>query len=118
MIDFIEEAADVRLHNAIDPFAAVQIVLQVLDQLLRPAPGPVAHIAFQEVLFVDRLQDASRRTLHQLVLQRRDSQRPLLTRAFGDIPAPYQLCSIALLFKPFHQRIDIRLQVRLILPPG
>ena len=72
------------LHNAVDPFAAVQIVLQALYQLLRaPRPGPIAHVALQKVLFIDRFQDASRRTLYQLVLQGGDSQRPLFCQGFS-----------------------------------
>jgi hypothetical protein len=89
----------------------LQVKGEVAYRFLGASTRPVAITAIQKVAFVDRSQQLGAGQLHELVFQRRDTQRPLFSILLGDVNAPYELRSIALGFHTLHQVRQIGRQV-------
>ena len=75
------------------------------------APGPEAVRAVQKVLLVDRLQHLAHGVLDQLVLERRDPNRPRLPSVLRDEDASDRLMAIALRLHPRVEILEVSLQV-------
>ena len=76
MVDGVEEAADVRVEHPVRPLLDDDRRERVQGVVRRP-PGAEAVRETQKRSFVDGLQDHAHGLLHDLVLQSRNSNRPL-----------------------------------------
>ena len=75
------------------------------------ASGPEAVGAVQEVLLVDGLQYLTQGILDNLVLERRDPNRPRPSPFLWDVDTPDRLMAISLRLHPCVQILEIPLQV-------
>ena len=82
------------------------------------ASGPEAVRAVQKVLLVDRLQHLAHGVLDQLVLERRDANRPRLPLRFGDVDTSDRLMAVPLRLQPPVQVLEVRLQALPVLLLG
>jgi hypothetical protein len=71
----------------------------------------------EEVFLVDRIEHRDDRTLDDLVLQRRDSQRALPAVRLRYEPAPNGQCPVRAAMDSFIQRLKLCLQIRLVVLP-
>jgi hypothetical protein len=87
MADRVEERPEVGVEDPVDPLPGdpggerVQRVV-----LTTPGPEPVAEA--EELRLIDRGEDGHHRGLDDLVLQRRDAERPLSAVRLGYVPPP------------------------------
>ncbi len=75
------------------------------------APGPEAIGAVQKVLLVDRFQHLAHGVLDQLVLERRDPNRPCLALFLRDVDTPHRLMASSLRLHPGVQVLEVCLQI-------
>ena len=83
--------------------------------LASPRPEPVREA--EEVRFVDGVQHLDRRTLDDLVFQRRDSERSLPPVGLGDVHPTHRLRPVRSPLQPFGEVLEVFLQCLAVVPP-
>src|SRR5262252_5132051 len=80
-------------------------------------PEPIRE--FQEVLFIDCVQHLGSGTLDDFVLQRRNTERPKLTRFthLRDVNSTYRLCSVSSSPESMGEILEVRLEVLSVVLP-
>src|SRR5437867_7137220 len=105
---------DVRLQNPTH-FALMNDPVQGSHGVMGTASGPEAMRAVQEVLLIDRLQHLTQGLLHELVLERRNPNRPRLALALRNVDATDRLMPITLRLQPLVQVLKPHLQILSVL---
>ena len=103
-VDALEVLADVHLHDPAD-LAPVHRVGQRVQCVVRrtPRPEPVAEAV--ELRLVDRIQDLlHHRSLDDLVLQRRDTERPYAPVRLGYLDPPHGFRPVR---SPLHAAVQV-----------
>ncbi len=84
---------------------------------MRPAPGPKPVREAQEVRLINGVQHLDHRPLKELVLQRRDSERPLPPIWLRDVRPPRRPRPVAPAMDPGMQVLEVALQVLPVVTP-
>ena len=116
MINLAEKVADVRIEHPVHPLS-LDPDREGIQRIMRAAPRPEPIREAPEVHLVDGAQHLDDRPLNDLVLQRRDPQRPQATIRFRDVRPPTRLRPVAPRLHPTMQIQEIRLQVPSIVVP-
>ena len=95
----VEEGHDVGLKYPLY-LAPVYDLVQGAYRVMGTASRPKAIGAIQEVLLVDDLQHLAYGVLDQLVLERRNPNRPRLPLPLGDMDTSERLMAVPLRFQP------------------
>src|SRR3984957_18758998 len=108
-IDAVEEGRNVRLQDPVQraPFLGR---VQGPNRVVSASPGPKAVRAVQKVWLVHRLQHRADGVLDDLVLERRNAQRPSSAVALGDVDPPDRLMAVALRLQPLVQVLQVAQQ--------
>src|SRR3982751_5946594 len=84
---------------------------------MRASSGPEPVREAEEVFLIDCIENGDDRTLDDLVLQRGDTQRPLLAVWLRYEPPPDGQCPVRAAMDPCMQVLEVALQVRLVVLP-
>ena len=109
MVDVVEEALDVGLHDPADA-AAVNVPAQGSQRVVAALAGAEAERERMELLLVDPLQHLHHSALHHLVFRRRDAQRPLLAIGLGNHPTARRARTVRTTMKPAFEILQVLLQ--------
>src|SRR5712671_3096941 len=112
----IEEAFDVQLQHPVH-FSRQQSGVQCVQRLVLASPWPEPVRKSKKVGFVDSVQHLDRRSLDDLVFQRRDSERSLPPVGLRDIHSTHRLRSVRSSLQPFGKVLEIPLQFFAVVPP-
>src|SRR5215831_10549541 len=93
MLNFVEKGPNIQIQNPVH-FLAHDPRPQRIQCIMLAAPGPETVTEAQEVLFPNLVENRSNRVLDDLVLQCRDSQRPLPPVGFRNPDSSRRLRSI------------------------
>jgi len=109
-VQTVEEGDDIRLQYPVH-LASSDDSVQSTESIMGTALRSEAVRAVQELPLVDRLQYLTQRVLDDLVLDRRDPNRPRLARFLGDVHTPDRLMPPSLGLQPRVQVLQPRPQV-------
>jgi hypothetical protein len=117
LADGVEERPDVGVQYPVH-FLAVNPDHERVKRIMRAASRPEPIREPEEVLLVDRVEHRSRRSLDDLVLQRRDRERALPAVRFWDVNPPRRQCPIRSPLDPCMQILKPALKVCLVVLAG
>src|SRR6266436_3713270 len=112
----IEEAFDVQIQHPVH-FSRQQSGVQRIQRLMLASPWSEPVRKSKKVGFVDSVQHLDRRSLDDLVFQRRDSERSLPPVGLRDIHSTHRLRSVRSSLQPFGKVLEIPLQFFAVVPP-
>src|SRR5580658_1412950 len=112
----IKEAFDIQIEHPVH-FSRQQSRIERLQRLVLAASWPEPLREAEKIRFVDSVQHLDRRTLDDLVFQRRDSQRSLPPVGLWYIHSPHRLRSVRSALQPVGQVLEISFQFLPIVPP-
>ena len=115
-VEMVEKAADIRVQHPVHPLPEPdrQGVQRIMLAPSRTEPVGEA----LEVRLVNRVQHLADRTLDDLVLQRRDAERPQPPVRLRDVDAPRRHRPVLPRLHPRVQGQQVLLPVPVVLPPG
>ena len=116
MVDGVEEAADVRVEHPVRPLLDDDRRERIQGLVRRP-PGAEAIRETQKRSFVDGLQDHAHGLLHDLVLQSRNSDRPLPPIRLRDMHPSHGKRVIAAAVDPVLQVREASFEMLAVLAP-
>jgi hypothetical protein len=109
-IQAVEEGHDVRFENPLH-LAPVHDLVEGPYGVMGTAPGPKSIRAAQKVLLVECFQHLTHGVLNQLILKRRNPNRPHVPLSLRDVDTPDGLMAIPLRLQPGMQSLEVGLQV-------
>src|SRR6266404_3603904 len=112
----IEKAFDVQVEHPVH-FSRQQSRVQSIQRLMLAAPWSEPIRKSKKIRFVDGVQHLDRRTLDDLVFQRRDSERSLPPVGLRDKHSTHRLRSVRSSLQPFGKILEISLQRLAVVPP-
>src|SRR6266436_3136830 len=112
----IEKGFDVQIEHPVH-FSRQQSRIERIQRLMLAAPGSEPIREAQKIRFINGVQHLDRRTLDDLIFQRRYSERPLPPIGLGDIHPTHRLRSVASSLQPFGKVLEIPLQFPAVVPP-
>src|SRR6266478_839013 len=112
----IEEAFDVQIQHPVH-FSRQQSGVQRIQRLMLASPWSEPVRKSKKVGFVDSVQHLDRRSLDDLVFQRRDSERSLPPVGLRDIHSTHRLRSVRSSLQPFGKVLEIPLPFFSVMPP-
>ncbi len=98
-IQTIEEGRNVRLQNPTH-LASVHRSIKGSYRIVSTALGPEAIRTVKKILLVNRLQNLAHSVLDNLVLERRNADRPPLALTLRNVATPHRLMPITLRLQP------------------
>src|SRR5438552_4800739 len=105
----IEKAFDVQIEHPVH-FSRQQSRVQSIQRLMLAAPWSEPVRKSKKIRFVDGVQHLDRRTLDDLVFQRRDSERSLPPVGLRDKHSTHRLRSVRSSLQPFGKSLEVSLQ--------
>src|SRR6266850_906921 len=112
----IEKAFDVQIEHPVH-FLRQQSRVQRVQRLMLATPWSEPVRKIEKVRFVDSIQHLDRRTLDDLVFQRRDSERSLPPVGLRDKHSTHRLRSVRSSLQPFGKILEVSLQRLAVVPP-
>src|SRR6266404_6048134 len=112
----IEKAFAVQIEHPVH-FSRQQSRVQSIQRLMLAAPWSEPVRKSKKIRFVDSVQHLDRRTLDDLVFQRRDSERSLPPVGLRDKHSTHRLRSVRSSLQPFGKVLEIPLQFFSVMPP-
>src|SRR6266852_56414 len=112
----IEKAFDVQIQHPVH-FSRQQSRVQRIQRLMLAAPWSEPVRKAEKVRFIDSIQHLDRRTLDNLVFQRRHSERSLPPVGLRDKHPTHRLRSIRSSLQPFREVLEIDFQLLAVVPP-
>ena len=112
----IEKAFDVQIKHPVH-FSRQQARVQRIQRLMLASPWPEPVGEPEKVGFIDSVQHLDRRTLDDLIFQRRNSERSLPPVGLGDIHPTHRLRSIRSALQPFGKVLEIYFQLLAVVSP-
>src|SRR5467141_2533781 len=112
----IEKAFDVQVEHPVH-FSRQQSRVQSIQRLMLAAPWSEPVRKSKKIRFVDGVQHLDRRTLDDLVFQRRDSERSLPPVGLRDKHSTHRLRSVRSSLQPFGKILEVSLQRLAVVPP-
>src|SRR5437667_185131 len=112
----IEKAFDVQVEHPVH-FSRQQSGVERIQRLMLAAPWSEPVRKTEKVCFVDGVQHLDRRTLDDLVFQRRDSERSLPPVGLRDKHSTHRLRSVRSSLQPFGKILEVSLQRLAVVPP-
>ena len=117
MQDRIEEASYVHVQHPVH-LPAVDSNIERVQRLVLAASRSESIGESQKVGFVDSVQYLDRGALHQLVFQRRHSERSQPPVGFGYEHSPHRLGPVSSALQPMGELLEVRLKVLTVVLPG
>ena len=111
----VEEPTDVNLHH-VTIAAKLELLRQGPHRLPRSPSLAVRPAAGQEILLIDGSENASGRSLQQLVLNRRNPQRPSPSPFLRNVTSPDQLRPVAAPLQPLDEPPNVGDEILCVLP--
>src|SRR5882724_6018162 len=112
----IEKAFAVQIEHPVH-FSRQQSRVQSIQRLMLAPPWSEPVRKTEKVRFIDGVQHLDRRTLDDLVLQRRDSERSLPSVGLRDKHSTHRLRSVRSSLQPFGKILEVSLQRLAVVPP-
>src|SRR5712671_587554 len=116
VIERIEKSTNVGIDDPVH-LPGQHSGIEGIQTVMLAASGPVAIRESEKLCLVDRIKDQHRRRLHDLVLQHRYSQRPLLSIRLGNPGSTNRFCPVSPALEPFGQVPEVFLQSLSVLLP-
>jgi len=116
MTDRVKEAPVIDIQNPAH-FPSLDTDHKRIQIIMLAAPRPESIRKSKEIFLVDRIQHRDHRSLEKLILQRRDTQRPLWPIGFRDLPTPTGQCAVRAPVNPSMEISKICLQFLLVVQP-
>jgi hypothetical protein len=116
MLQGIEKLLDISIEHPAY-FLRTDPNRKGIQSLMRTTPKPKPIRESEKVRLIDRIQYLEDGTLDNLILQRRDSERPSPPVRLRDGCPTNRLCPVSPPPKPLRKSLKIRLQIPPILPP-
>ena len=107
---------DVQIEHPVH-FSRQQSRVERIQRLMLAAPWPEPIREAEKIRFVDGVQHLDRRTLDDLVFQRRDPERSLPPVGLRDIHPTHRLCSVRSTLQPCGKVLEIPFQFLPVVPP-
>src|SRR5579885_360664 len=114
--DPIEKALDVQVEHPVH-LLRQQSRVERIQRPMRAAPRSEPVGEAEKVGFVDGVQHLDRRTLDNLVFQRRYAERPLPPIGLGDVHPTNRLGPVRSSFQPRGKVLEILFQFLTVMPP-
>src|SRR5882762_2975036 len=112
----IEKVVNIQVEHPVH-FSRQQSRIERVQRLMLASPRPEPVRKSEKIRFVDRVQHLDRRTLDDLVFQRRDSERPLPPVGLGDVHPTHRLGSVRSSLQPMGEILEIVLEGLAVVPP-
>ena len=114
--DRVKEATVIGVQNPAH-FPSLDADHKRVQSIMLAAPRPKSIRKSEKIFLVDRIQHRDHRSLEKLILQRRDTQRPLSPIGFRNIPTPTGQCAVRAPMNPSMEVSKIALQFLLVVLP-
>src|ERR1700741_2645255 len=112
----IEKTFNVKIEHPVH-FSRQQSRVERVQRLMLTSPWSEPVREAEKIRFINGVQHLDRRTLDDLIFQRRYSERPLPPIGLGDIHPTHGFRSVRPSLQPFGKVLEIPLQFLAVVPP-